>query len=328
MQNPVAHTAGAARANRSFDAAWLAVLFLGLTLYSSEAVAQVERPGSATADFLRIGVHPRAAAMGDAYVGIANGAEAAFYNPAALARIASTAISVSHTDMYAGINHDFFAAAHHFRGGWGAFGVSVTALHTDAMAVRTPLQPGGTGETFRVVNTRAGLAHARQLTDRVSFGGSLHYIDMSLASGFRARAVAMDIAALYVTGVRGFRFGMMISNFGSDVTFVKEGYPLPTRFAFGMGAHAIERARSLLTVSGAAAKPNDGKPLLQMGAEWQYAESLFLRAGYQPNHDTASFSFGGGVGLRWAGSSARMHYSWNDFGLLGPVHRVGMDLTF
>lgn len=302
-------------------------LIFFLLLYPALILAQYERPGSTDAQFLKIGVSARAAAMGDAYIAVVEGAEATYYNAAALARIEGTALTFNHTNWFAGINHDFVALARTF-GRHGTFGLSFTALYTDEMKVRTPLQPDGTGETFYASNYRFGISYARYLTDRVTFGGSLNYINMSLFSGFTADAVSVDIAVLYVTGFRGFRFGMKIANFGSEIKFVNESYPLPTNFNFGLAMNAIDANDQKLLISFSALKPNDGQPLGQFGVEWNYQNLLFLRTGYRINHDVATYSVGGGVQLKIKQNSLKFDYSFSDFILLGGAHRFGIGFKF
>lgn len=302
-------------------------IIIAIFMLANIALAQYERPGSTDAQFLKIGVSARATGMADAYIAIAEGAEAMYYNVAALARIPSTDLVFNHTSWFAGINHDFVGVARTF-GRVGTFGVSLTALYTDEMNVRTPLRPDGTGETFYASNLRAGISYARYLTDRVTFGGSINYINLSLYSDFQADAVSMDIGILYVTNFRNFRFGMKIANFGSEVKFVNESYPLPTHFTFGMAINAVDAAAQKLLVSFAALKPNDGQPLSQVGAEWNYQNLLFLRTGYRLNHDVASYSFGTGVKLKISGYAFRFDYSYSDFSLLGQSHRFGIGVSF
>lgn len=288
---------------------------------------QYDRPGSTDAQFLKIGVSPRGTAMSDAYIAVVNGAEATYYNAAALPWLQGTDVVFNHTVWFAGINHDFAAAAHNF-GDVGTFGVSATALYTDVMKVRTPLQPEGTGETFYAGNYRFGLTYSRFLTDRVSFGATVSYISMLLYSGFSTSAISLDISTLYVSSFRGFRFGMQIANFGSNVQYVNEAYPLPTNFTFGLAMNAIEAESHKLLVSVAAIKPNEGQPVAQVGAEWNYQGMFFLRGGHHFNYSTATYSFGGGVALDISGFGVRADYSFSNFTVLGGTHRFGLGVMF
>lgn len=305
-------------------------LFILILLLSGvlSAFAQYERPGSTDAQFLKIDTSPRAAAMGGAYISVVEGAEAAYYNPAALAWIPQSDLAFTHTEWFADIRHDYVAAAYTVNEQIGTFATSVTALYTDEMFVRTPLQPDGTGESFYAGNYRFGLAYSRYLTDKVSIGGSLNYIYMSLYSDFNASAVTADIAVLYRTNFRGFRFGMKIANFGSEIKFVNESYPPPTNFTFGMSINAIQHSSNQLMVSLSAVKPNDGVPVGLFGLEWMLRKMLFLRGGYNLNHEIARYTFGGGIQMPVIGSVVRFDYSYSDFSLLGGAHRVGIGLSF
>ncbi len=301
-------------------ALYIVFICLGIPAF---LLGQYERPGSASAQFLKIGVSPRAAAMSDAYIAIARGAEGTYYNPAVLARSDGLDLAATHTSWFAGIRHTFAAGSWN-AGRIGAFGVSVTSFGTDEMKVRTPLQPAGTGETFYVNNYRAGLTYSRVLTDHVSFGGTVNVISMNLYQDLSQLAYAADIAALYITNFREFQFGMKIANFGSSVTFVNEQYPLPLNFTFGLAMNAIESPFQEVKVSMAAMKPNDGQTLAQFGVEWGFQDVVFARGGYRLNHDIATYSLGGGVKVPVAGSQWDLDYSVSAYGELGLVHRVGI----
>ena len=56
-----------------------------LLIFSSFLFSQYERPGSTSAQFLKIDISPAAAAMAGSYYSVAKGATALYYNPAAIA---------------------------------------------------------------------------------------------------------------------------------------------------------------------------------------------------------------------------------------------------
>lgn len=296
-----------------------------LLFFHNFAFAQYERPGSSSAQFLKIGVSARAAGMSNAYIALASGADAVYYNPAAIARIEKTAVIFTHNSWFAGISHDFFAITHNFNR-WGSFGFSITSFITDEMKVRTPLQPDGTGETFFAGNYRVGISYARSMTDRVKFGGTVSYIKSELYKSYGEEAVAIDIATLYVTNFRDFRFGIRIANFGSNMTYVDEAYPLPINFTFGLSMNVIERPNNKLLGSISVVKPNEGKPLGQVGVEWNFDEMLFLRSGYNLNHSVETYSFGGGVALEVQDVTLNIDYSYSSYRLLGSIHRLSLGI--
>lgn len=288
---------------------------------------QYNRPGSTDGQFLKIGVSARGAGMSDAYLAAADGAEATYYNVAALPWVKGTDVAFNHTAWFASIKHEFAAATYN-AGDIGSFGFSVTALYTDEMKVRTPLQPEGTGETFYAGNYRFGLSYARYLTDRVTFGVTMSYLTMKLYQEFTADAMALDIAVMYVSDFRGFRFALEIADFGSNIQYVNESYPLPTNFQFGMAMNAIDGDDQKLLVSFTAVKPNEGEPQAQVGGEWNFQRTLFLRGGYRLNYSTATYSLGGGVAFTLAGLGMRADYAFSNYTTLGGTHRIGVGLSF
>ena len=303
------------------------IIYLTIVLTYS-AFAQYERPGSTTAQFLKIDVSPRGAGMAGAYIAVVEGAEGVYYNPAIIADVEGTDVALSHNVWFAGISHEFMSVAHRF-GRYGSFALSVTGLYTDEMKVRTPLQPDGTGETFYAGNYRIGLTYARKLTNRVNFGGTVNYINLSLYQGFYQEAFTIDISADYKAGYRKWRFGLAILNFGQSVTFVNEEYPMPTLFTFGMSINALEFSSYKLKVSGSGIKPNDGPPLGQVGTELNFKDAFFLRGGYNIGHEVARYAFGTGMKLHFGtGYNLRVDYAYNDFSALGAAHRFGVGFSF
>jgi hypothetical protein len=290
-------------------------------------IAQYDRPGSTDGQFLKIGVSGRGAGMSDAYMAVVGGAEATYYNAAALPWVKGTDVVFNHTSWFASIKHEFAAASYNAED-IGTFGLSVTALSTDEMKVTTPLQPEGTGETFYAGNYRFGLSYARFLTDRVTFGATISYINMRLYQEFKADAMSLDIAVMYVSDFRGFSFALEIADFGSNIQYVNESYPLPTNFQFGMSMNAIDGDDHKLLVSFTAVKPNEGEPQAQVGGEWNYQKTFFLRGGYRLNYSTATYSLGAGVAFGMAGLGMRADYAFSNYTTLGGTHRFGIGMSF
>jgi hypothetical protein len=294
-----------------------------LIVFATVSFAQYDRPGSTDAQFLNIGVSPRGAALGDSYIALVEGAEGAHYNVANIIRREGVDAAFNHTLWFAGINHDFASISYN-AGDVGAFAAHVTALYTDEMEVTTPLQPSGTGETFYAGYYRFGLAYSRWFTNLVSVGVGVSYIYGSLYQDFTADAVAFNVAATYVGDFRGFRFGMQIANFGSNLKYVYEGYPLPTTFTFGAAINALELENQTVKALFKANKPNDGAPLMSGGLEYDFQETFFLRGGYNFSDQVADYSFGGGVNYSLGEYAVSANYSYNNYEILGGAHRFGM----
>ncbi len=291
-------------------------------------LSQYERPGSSSAEFLNIGINARAEAMAGAYVSIADGgAELVHYNVAALARLRRTSVSFSHTDWFADMNHEFLSVALPM-GANSTAAFTITAFQTDEMIVRTPLQPDGTGETFYAGSYRFGIALARNLTDHVAVGVMATYIRVILHQDFAQDGFAGNFAVLYDTGVRNFRFGFQLSNFGSEIKFVNEAYPMPTNFSFGLSANAVEFTDQALLVSVSASKRNDGSPRGTIGGEYNYRDFVFLRAGYNIDDPVRSLALGAGLKFSLGSHGLNVDYSYNEFDLLGGAQRMSIGFQF
>jgi hypothetical protein len=292
---------------------------------TSLSFAQYDRPGSTDAQFLKIGVSPRGTGMGDAYIASVKNAEATQYNIAALPWVNGTDIVLNHNQWFASINHEFLSVVKNF-GDLGTVGLSATALYTDEMIVRTPLQPEGTGETFYAANYKFGLSYARFLTDRVTMGASVSYIRMGLYQDFVQSGISIDIATMYVSDFRGFKFGMQISNFGSNIQYVNESYPIPTSFTFGCAINAVDEDDYKLLTSFSAVKPNEGQPQAQVGIEFGFQNILFLRGGYKINHSVATYTGGLGLQTDISGFLLRFDYSYCQYEILGAAQRFGLGI--
>jgi long-subunit fatty acid transport protein len=67
-------------------------------------IAQNENAGTSGFTFLKVNYSARAAAMGNAYTGLSNDADAVFFNPAGLVQIDSPQASITYMSYLDGIN--------------------------------------------------------------------------------------------------------------------------------------------------------------------------------------------------------------------------------
>jgi hypothetical protein len=119
-----------------------------------------QRAGTAAAQFLKIGVGARSAAMGEAFAAVANDGSALFWNPAGLMQSDKNEALFSHLEWLVDVQHEFFGYVHHF-GKQQAIGISFVALHTAEMQETTEYQPFGTGRYFSFSDIAAVDVYAR-----------------------------------------------------------------------------------------------------------------------------------------------------------------------
>src|SRR5258706_3569685 len=84
----------------------ISLVFLGLgPSFASD-------PGTTAANFLRLGIGPRAVAMGNAQVGLANDVYATYWNPAGLARLESFEAGFAQNQYVENISEQYLAFAY------------------------------------------------------------------------------------------------------------------------------------------------------------------------------------------------------------------------
>jgi opacity protein-like surface antigen len=313
------------------------------------------KSGTTAAQFLKIGVGPRAVAMGSAFTATSDDITAIYWNPGGLAGIGSNQVIFNHVEWFADISYDYAAVATNIAD-FGAVGVFVSSLSTDDMPVRTIEQPEGTGELFSYGTIAVGLSYSRQLTDQFSIGFNAKYINEKLwhmsGSGF-----AVDIGTLYKLSILNeFRIAASISNFGTkmklegrDVVSVEQigspgyanlintdvrldGFDLPLLFRVGIASDLIKSESNRITVGLDAVHPNDHTEYLNTGMAYSWNESVFFRAGYNSLYEVdteKSFTVGAGINYRIGSMiQLKMDYAYEDFGRLTNVHYFSVGIDF
>lgn len=283
--------------------------------------------GTAGAQFLKLGVSARAIGMGEAFVAVSNDATAMYYNPAGLTQLYNREAVFTHVAYPASINYEFAGVAMPLYRLGGVVGVGVYMLNAGDINETTYEYPLGSGRTFGAREYAIGLSYGRNLTDRFSVGLTLKLID-EMYEDERSTGWAADVGTSYDTGFRDFKISMVITNFGPDMTFIRESYPLPINFRFGGAINVLEMEHHQGVFALEAAHPSDNLEKYNAGFEYRYNERYFLRLGKKFNYDEASLSFGGGVWLPYNKMQLRIDYGYQDMGRLDQAHRFTLGLTF
>jgi hypothetical protein len=283
--------------------------------------------GTAGAQFLKLGVGARANGMGDAFVAVSNDATAMYYNPAGLTQLYDREIIFTHVDYPAEIAYEFVGLAYPLYRVGGVLGFGFYMLNGGSFDETTHEYPLGTGRTFGAREYAATMSYGRNLTDRFSVGLTLKFID-ELYEEERSSGWAADVGTNYDTGFRNFKISMVITNFGPDMTFVSESYPLPINFKFGGAINVLDGAKHKGVFALEAMHPSDNLEKYNVGFEYGYDGKYFLRAGDKFNYDEGTFSLGAGVRLPWNKRELRLDYAYQDLGRLEQAHRFTLGFKF
>lgn len=308
-----------------------AVALAGLLVPGLALSANIfEKVGTFDGQFLKIGVGARGAAMGGAFVAVADDATALYYNAAGIARIDQdrSELSINHANWPAEMNFDQVGYVFHVKKIPGAFGLHARSLSMQPMEETTAYQPYGTGRTFDAGMMAFGLTYARSFTDKFSAGVTANFIHEGLAD-LSQQTTAFDIGTLYDVGTAGMKIGMAISNIGSQIKFIDREARIPGIFRVGTSATLLNSSDQKLVGSFEFSHPPDNSERMNVGAEYSFRKYLFLRGGYNINYDSEALA--AGVGFHFPVSVAGMadlDYAYTDMLDLGAAHRFSLKFLF
>jgi len=333
----------------------VALLALLIVLVAAQPSMATTKVGTSAAQFLKIGVGCRAAALGGAYVALADDAAALQWNPAGLARLGSNELMLMHTQWLADTDFNFGGVV--VRLGGNALGISLTALNYGEWEVTTVDEPEGTGEIMEASDIALAGSYARNLTDRFSFGFSVKYIRQSIWH-MNATSFAFDVGTLFITQFNQMRLGMSMSNFGTKMkmegkdtrvfhdvdpgltghneaitAFLEtDSWDLPLNFRVGMAMDLMDTGPMRWTVAVDAVHPNDNDEAVNLGSELMWNDLIALRGGYKAlgrKDSEEGLTFGGGLHYPLTGATTvKIDYAYADWGRLDYVHRFSMGLAF
>ena len=257
-----------------------------------------------SAAFLEIGPGARSLGMGSAYVSVANDASSLYWNPAGIVNVSRPEVQSFYTPWLVETQYYYNTAVVPL-GPYGNLGFSFTAITMDEMIVRTVQdpEPSDYGQKFDAGNISMGIAYAKKLTDRFSFGFQTKFIQESIWQ-MNAQGFAVDIGTLFITK-RDLRIGMSVSNFGGklgmegnntlvdidvdeniygnndriDGNLGTAKWPLPLMFRFGISREFTFASNMKCLFAVDAIHPNNNPEYLNIGLEYSAMDMVFLRVG-------------------------------------------------
>lgn len=326
-----------------------------IILFAGEMFSQ-NKTGTTIAQFLKIEPSSRVVGLGNAGASLYGEISNIFYNPASLGRLQGTDIQFTFNKWLADITYNYMAAGINIEG-LGTFALVGTLLNSGEMDVRTVENPLGTGERFTVNNLALGFGYGLMLTDRVSVGVQLNYINESIWHSSLS-TFGLNFGVQYQVVEGGLTLGASVSNFGTrsaydgrdlylnyDFDPDKYGdndklpaelrtdyFNLPTLFRAGVSYWLDFGEDYKLLIAADAVHPNDNDQYVNIGGEFNLLNIVSLRAGYRnllmPDAE-GGLVLGGGVQTNINQSNnIRFDYAYADYGRLAETHRVTLSVGF
>ena len=274
--------------------------------------------------------------MGGAVAAGAQGAEALFQNPAALARLEPESPSEVALGYDALLETAFQGAAAYAQplGREGALGAGLVYASQAAQTAYTSL--GDASGNFTPLDFAAGAGYARRVGP-VALGAGLKLIRSSLAdqSGTSA-ALDFGVLAKHVAdiGEGPLDVGGSFTNLGPPLKLGATASPLPLNVRVG----GVWRVSPKFDAALDLVFPVDQDPYAAFGVEARFPASMIgsghpwvaaVRAGYNQNAGRsvdgfAGISFGGGLDF----AALRVDYAWIAIGALGSANRITLAFRF
>jgi len=300
------------------------ITVLTVFLFSAAAAyCSVNAQGTSGAQFLKIVNSPRASALGSAFTAFNDDVNSIAFNPAGIAYLHKSEISLVQNNWIQDISNQYLAFA--FPANNGAFGVNIDMLNVSSI-LRRDVNGVSDGSTFGSSNMSAGLAYALRVEDHMALGFTLKSINETIDTS-KATAIAGDIGLLFNTSP-DLNFGLSVLNIGSSIKFINEADPLPTTVRAG----AMYSPADGLKIGIDAGKANDADANFGGGVEYTIRADdklVFpLRAGYRSGYQTEDLSgLTAGCGVVFNGVLG-IDFAWVPLGILGDSMQFGLTYKF
>jgi hypothetical protein len=329
------------------------IVFLALLTFclsiNADAATKVAQTG---VKMLDVGMGARACGMGEAFTVLGQDASALFYNPAGVGEIEGNFdLYAGQTQWIADISYINVAGVYN-AGVWGKFGFSLItpdygefyATRVDAAAEEGFVEIEG---GIDVSAFCAGIAYAREFTDKFTVGPQAKWVTQHLGESFFTAVTeeedtvevgrdnnlatpCFDFGLLFYPGFKSFAFGMSVRNFSPAVTYERIAFELPLTFALGVGMNILDLFGDYpdysCNIAADMIHPRDWDEQYHVGAELSYKDMIFLRGGYKFNYFAEGLNAGVGINV----GGVKIDYSYSEFDLPGVdmINRLSAGFAF
>jgi hypothetical protein len=341
----------------------LAIFLIGI---DSAFAGGGSRNGTGGATELLIPVGARGISLSGSNIATATGIDALYWNPAGVSHMTNSAYATfSHMNYIADIGVEYGAIAANFEG-FGVISLNIKSLNIGTIPITTNEQPDGTGQTYTPQFITAGASYSRELTDRIAIGVTFNYISETI-SQVSADGFAFDAGVQYsdLGDIQGLSFGLVIKNIGPQMTYAGTGllvqanptgstsnpsqafdrapsfyainaasFDLPSSFELGFGYKPQINEMNEVTINANYQNNNFSGDLYNVGGEYCYNKTFFLRAGYaySPKNQDPNYIYGltagAGIDYNLGGVELMVDYAYRHVKFFDANHVFGVTLGF
>lgn len=288
-----------------------------------------------TYEFLRIGMSPRAAALGGSFIAAVDDPDVIFYNPAGIYTLPETPVSFSYVNHLLDINLASLSVTKNIEG-VGKFGASVQYINYGTFP-RTDEYANKNGE-FGAGEFAFSAAYAGLIDENFVYGTNVKFIYSGIAE-YSSTAIGMDIGLQYLIPEENFSFGFAVSNIGTQLSkYISSKEELPFDISLGVSKGLLHLPLRFF-VDFHKLNENQNKIFnrlknFSVGGEFTLSRVLKLRAGFDNEKRTelkignfaglAGFAVGLGITVK----DYQFNYAFSSMGQIGALHRIGLTTSF
>ncbi len=278
-------------------------LFALLLAGTTALAGNPDRAGSAGAGQLLINPWAQSNGLAGTNMATVQGLESCFLNIAGLAFVEKNELSFANTQYLSGsgisVNSVGFATK---VGGEAVLGITVMTMGFGDIDITTVDLPEGGIGTFSPSFSNIGVSYSKAFSNSI-YGGMTVRIIGEAISNVRASGVAFDAGIRYISPIdERLTFGIALRNVGAPMRYAGDGltvtatpqgsansltvlqraerYELPSLVNIGFGYDVVSLEEVTGTLTGQFVSNSFTKDQFGAGFEFQYKESLTLRAGY------------------------------------------------
>ncbi len=312
----------------------LSILFIFCSL---NCFAGSEDRGTTTATFLKIGTGARPAAMGSAFVALADDLNALYWNPAGLVQLTRNEFSATYVQWFEGISMQYLGYAYPLNNK-SALAASITYLSAKDIEKRN--DTGILLGEVKNYHLSLPIAYSLRINPSLALGGTVKFISQVYDSD-KGNTIVGDFGIL-LTPIKNLNFGVCVQNVGSELKTGEKKNKLPSTLKTGL-AFRIPYIKSAF-ISLDYDLPTDDEAKIHSGIEYSFKDSFYLRAGYeQVNNLGKNAGLTLGLGFvtywqkqetMWGGTGTEgavrivVDYALVAYGEFGYTHRFSLGMKF
>ena len=277
--------------------------------------------GTTGANYLKIGLGAKAAAMGENFTAMADDASAPYWNAAGLTSQNKTRLDFMQLNWVAGISAKTFLGVYplsenDFIGGY-AFMLDTPQDKETRYADAPVISYEETGASFKSEASIMNLSYAHKFSEVLSVGLGFKAIQENLA-GDSAKGFSMDAGIIYKDALPQTTLGVAVQNLAG--VKLRQNEDLPRIISFG-ALYTTELWKNKLNVVGDIKLPNDNVMTYGVGGEYWLANIIAARVGYS---SFSKISLGLGISFK----DIFADYAYVPLGDLGVTHRIAVGYAF